>query len=249
MITFKNSKLHILIISIVEILMGVYIATIRINYTEAVSFFNIFTEIKEGLGIDITSNMLDINIIVSILNIIISVPLISTLFNKKYLTKCFYIALRQKSYLKFYCREMLNLFIVCTLSGALYNLGILAVTFSKYNSIFDTSDINLFLTAVINSVIITFTITLISAIISTILNEKISIIIVSVFTAILALIIFFIPDEWKPLDIISWYYVSEFINNKILFPYPLPIYYLAIAIIDTLILFIGGIILKRKDVL
>ncbi len=249
MITFKNSKLHILIISAVEFLMGVYIAIIRINYADAISFFNIFTEIKEGLGIDITSDMLDINIIISILNIIISVPLISTLFNKKYLTKCFYIALRQKSYLKFYCREMFNIFIVCVISGILYNTGILAVTYSKHSSIFDTADINLFLIAIINSVIITFTATLIGAIVSAILNEKISIIIISIFIAVLSLILFFIPNELKQLDIISWYYTSKFINNKTLFPYPLPVYYLAIAVIDTAILFIGGMILKRKDVL
>lgn len=249
MITFKNSKIQISIILAVEFLMGVYIALTRINTAEAPSLFSVFSQIREGMGIDITSQLVDINILISILNVIISVPLISSLFNKKYLAKCCYIATRQKSYFKFYIREIINIFLVCVLSAVLYNAGILTVTFFKHSNIFDSADINLFFTAVANSIVIVFTVTILGALISALLNDKIGIIITSIFIAVLSLSVFFIPYEFKQFNIISWYFTDLFINEKALFPYPIYTYYLAVSAIDIILLLIGGGLLKKRDVL
>lgn len=249
MITFKNSKIHISIILTVEFLMGVYIAFSRINMSEALTPFSVFSEIREGVGIDITSQLVDINILISILNVIISVPLISSLFNKKYLVKCCYIATRQKSYFKFYIREIIDIFLVCVLSGVLYNTGILAITLFKHSNAFDTADINLFFTAIANSIIIVFTATILGTLISALLNDKIGIIVTSIFVAVLSLSVFFIPYKFKQFNIVSWYFTDLFINEKALFPYPIYIYYLVVSAIDIILLLIGGELLKKRDVL
>lgn len=249
MIIFQNSKIQLLIISAVEFLMGVYIALTRINAAESLTFFSVFSEIRQGIGIDITSQQLDINILISILNIIVSIPLIGSLFSKKYLTKCCYIATREKNYWKFYSFEMLSILAVCIMSGVLYNAGIFTITHFKYGNILSTTDLSLFFTAIVNSEIILFTVVMVCALVSTLSNNKIGIIFTSTFTSVLSLTVFSIPYKFKQFNMISWYFTDLFLNEKTLFTYPIYLYYLFIFTIDIIILCIGGAILKKRDTL
>lgn len=250
MITFKNSKKYLLVILAAEFLMGIYMAVIRMNYSDSFSFVENFLSIKDGADIDISSDFFDFNVVMSVMNIIVSIPMLAPVFHKKYLTKCSYIATRQGSYIKFYFNEITNIFVLCVLCEFLYCTGISIIAYIKSeHGLIDIREIKLLLIAVINSIIILFTVVLIGSLLSVMINDKVSIIIMITVVTVFSVIIFFISVELRQYNIITWYFTDYFVNNKNLFPYPIPVYYVALAAIDICICLFGCLLLKRKDVI
>lgn len=250
MITFKNSKLHICVILIIQFFMGIYMAAVRLVNTDGQSFITLFFNAKDGEGIDITCGQFDLNLIMSVLNIIVSVPLIMSLFYKKYLTKCCYISTRQRKYFNFYSREIFNIFIVCILSEILYHAGIATVAAMKCGTAMDNSGaLGLIAVSVINSVFILFTATLVGSIFSVLIGSKISVLVMAAAVTALSVMIFFIPSEYKQFNIMNWYFTYEFAYNKMLFPNPFYCYFAAAVGADILLILLGGYVLKKRDVI
>lgn len=250
MIIFNNSKLHIVIILMIQFFMGIYMAAVRLVNTDGQSFLTLFFNAKDGEGLDITSGQFDLNLIISVLNIIVSVPLIMPLFYKKYLTKCCYISTRQRKYFVFYSREIFNIFIICILSEVLYHAGIAAVAAVKCDSVLDNScAIELIVMSVINSVFIIFTAALIGSVFSVLFGKKTSVLIMVAAVTSLSVMIFFIPSEYKQFNIMTWYFTDKFADNKTIFSYPFYSYYAAAAGTDILLFLSGGYILKKRDVI
>lgn len=250
MTLMKYNKKYTTFVCVFQFLLGIYISSLRLYDLDAMNLFNAFAIARETDYIDLTSDMFDVQILVSLLNIIISIPLVSNIFIKNYNSKICFVATRMKKYLRFFFKEMLNLFEYSLLCELLYCLGILVFCIYKCTDLmFDVKFIKYFVLSVVNSLLLLFVFVLVEVILSVILNEKIGMLL-SVTTAVsTAVMLYILPVTAKQYNIFSWYFLTEFPNNKELFKYNAEIYYFLLIILIVMIIVFEFCLLKKKDIL
>ncbi|MGN1421610.1 MAG: hypothetical protein ACI4XC_08860 [Eubacterium sp.] len=232
-----------------QFFIGVYIALIRLNNPEAFYIDDLYFYAREGLYLDLSNNLFDVQVMMSVLDLLIILPVVCGKFTKNYNKKCCYIATRYNSFGKFYLNEAINIALACFLYELFYCAGILACAIIKSNFLTQgTGFFILFVQSVVNSVFILFTFVALSILLSSI-NEKISVSITLTAFIVLTVLIFILPNELKQFNIVSLYFVGEMNLNKQIFTYPIWVYYALLFILDTGLIGLGYFVLRKKDVL
>lgn len=250
MIPVKCDKKYILIIYAIEFLIGIYIASVRLFNVNTNNLINAFIIARETDYLDLTNDIFDVQIIISLLSTIISIPLICSIFNRNYIAKCCFAATRMKKYSSFYLSEMIKLFKYSFISQFLYQTGIFIYIVCKcVNFTVNTAFVQFFLLSVLNSTLLLYVFVIMGAIISVLINDKISMISMITVSSFLAVMLFVLPIKAKQYNPMSWYFLSEFPKNKELFTHNILLYYAAIILLISVIIIIGLHILKKKDVL
>ena len=246
----KRDKKSIAIIMLLQLAIGIYIALIRMDFYEQQQFDVMFFYAREGLYIDLTNREFDFQVIMSILDLLITIPLLSSILSKNYLAKRCYIATRIGSYGKLFFKESISILGLCFSCGVIYSTGIAIVSFfASDKSLYDKSSIGLIMLSLFTYTIISFTMVLIGSIISVLFNEKTGIVAISAIFLIYAVTLFFLPAKFKQWNMLSWYFIGVFTMEKEYILYSPYVYYSIAALLNILIYFIGYNALKKKDVL
>lgn len=83
MTPIKCNKKFIVIMYAFELLLGVYIASLRLYDFDFTALSDIFLFARETDYVDLEENILNMQSVISVLNIIISIPLLSSIFFQK----------------------------------------------------------------------------------------------------------------------------------------------------------------------
>lgn len=244
---FKNLRDYMILFF--QFFIGVYIALIRLNNPESFYLDDLYFYAREGLYLDLSNNLFDVQVMMSVLDLFIILPVVCGKFMNNYNKKCYYVATHYNSFGKFYINEIINTAFMCFLYVLLYCVGILTFALSKSKlSAQSTEFFILFIQSVINSAVILFTFAALSILLSSI-NEKISILITLTAFIALTVLIFILPNELKQFNIVSLYFVGEMNLNKQIFTYPIWVYYALLFILNTGLIGLGYFVLRKKDVL
>lgn len=250
MTPIKCNKKYILIIYAIEFLIGIYISSVRLFNVDANSLINAFTIARETNYLDFSSDVFDMQTVISLLNIIICIPLIGCIFNRNYIAKCCFAATRVKKYSRFYLSEIINLFKYTVISQFLYETGIFIYSAAKCASFtVNTEFVRIFLLSVLNSTLILYIFVIMTAIVSVMTNDKVGIISMITVSSFLVGVLFIVPIKVKQYNPMLWYFMRAFPNNAELFTHNVLFYYAAILLIIIVIIAAGLNILKKKDVL
>lgn len=250
MTLMKYDKKYTIFVCVFELFLGIYISSLRLYDLNTMDLFNTFVMARETDYVDLTSDIFDVQMLVSLLNVIISIPLVSNIFIKNYNSKICFAATRMKKYCRFFFKEMLNLLSYSLICELFYCLGLLVFYVYKCTDLLlDMKFVKYFVSSVVNSWLLLFVFVLIEVILSVVLNEKIGMLL-SVTTAVsTAVMLYILPVNAKQYNIFSWYFLTEFPNNKELFKYNAEVYcFLLISLIVMIIVF-EFCLLKKKDIL
>ena len=236
-------------ILVFQFFIGVYISSIRLNNIETAYLDRLYFGAREGFYLDLCDNTFDIQVIISVLDLLIILPVVCGKFTKNYNKKCCYIATHYNSFGKFYLNEAINIALACFLYELFYCAGILACAIIKSNFLTQgTGFFILFVQSVVNSVFILFTFVALSMMLSSI-NERIGMSISLTLFIAMTVLLFVLPNGIKQFDILSFYFITELRNNKELFIYPSASYYFLLIILDTGLIGLGYFVLRKKDAL
>ena len=232
-----------------QFFIGVYIASIRLNNPEAFYLDDLYFYAREGLYLDLSNNLFDVQVMMSVLDLFIILPVVCGKFTKSYNKKCYYVATHYNSFGKFYINEIINTAFMCFLYVLFYCAGIL--TFALFKSNLSTQSTEFFIDfiqSVVNSAFILFTFAVFAVLLSSI-NEKFSILITLTLFLAATVLLFILPNEIKQFDVLSFYFITELRNNKELFIYPSASYCFLLIILDIGLIGLGYSVLRKKDVL
>lgn len=250
MISVKSNKLYIFVLYALEFILGIYIASIRLTNTDYSSLLETFIAARETEYLDLTGGMFDFQVFISVLPLIISIPLICSVFSKNYTVKCYYAATRKRRYLKFYFGEILSLVKYCFISEFMYSLGILLCSIWNIKSPeIDKDFLSAFVISILNSSIILYLFVITGAVLSVFISSKGGLILSVTISLICTAGLFVLPVHILQFDIFSWYFLSEFKEKSMIFKYDLIWYYFAAVFLIVVISCLGGFLLKNKDVL
>lgn len=244
---FKGFRDYLILLF--QFFIGVYISSVRLNNPDSFYLDDLYFYAREGRYLDLLNNTFDVQVIMSVLDLLIIIPMVCGKFNESYKKKCCYFATHYGSFGKFYTNEIVNMAFTCFLYELFYCAGILVFAIYKSNLTVNSSQFFiLFIQTIVNSAIILFAFAVFSVLLSSI-NEKIGISIALVLFMILAVLLFILPKELKQLDIVSLYFVSDLMSNKQLFSYPPVSYYFLLFILNAGLILLGYSVFKKKDVL
>ncbi|MCH5316585.1 MAG: hypothetical protein J1E05_01295 [Eubacterium sp.] len=248
----KSDRKYILIILFLQFVIGIYIGMIRLDpdLLESHAFDVLFFYAREGIYIDLTSREFDVQVLIGVLDVVISIPLLSCIMNRNYLSKCYYAATRLGNYKKLYLGETFKNLFICFVSGVIYSLGIAVMAFtSSDKTLYSVNTLSLMTQSVLAYTLILFMFVQIASIISVLFNEKIGMIVVTAFFIGFTALIFLLPLNMKQWDMVSWYFVTVYTEQKEAFYYSPIVYYTFAMVFDCLICFVGYKALKKKDIL
>lgn len=195
-------------------LVGVYIASIRIKYPESYFLDDLYFMAREGKAYDANSDGFDIQTLMSILTIVISIPIVCGQFASNYKKKQCYIAIRYRNYIHFYLNEWVNIFVFCFLLSLFYSFGIFAFCFHLSSGELHNSNFPLlYCMSVLNSTILLLSFSVI-AIPFCIKNSKTAILCTIFLFMALTVISFYLPEKYKCFDIITLYFVNTLFSKN-----------------------------------
>lgn len=250
MISVKSNKIYILALYAVEFFLGIYIASIRLTNANYSSLSETFIAARETDYLDLTGGMFDLQVVISVLPLIISIPLICSVFSKNYTVKCYYAATRKKRYVRFYFGEMLSLVKYCFVSELMYSLGLLLYSlWNNESPVIDKDVLVLLGVSILNSSIILYLFVIAGAVLSVLISSKGGLILSVAISLVCTAVLFVLPVHIIQFDIISWFFLSVFKENSMIFTYDAVLYYLVAVFVLIVISCLGGFLLKNKDVL
>ena len=248
----KNDKRYITAVLILQFFIGIYIALIRLapNMTVPVAFDVLFFYAREEIYIDLTNTEFDVRVILSILDLFITIPLLSCVLSRNYRAKCCYGATRLGSYKGLYFGETAKSLGLCFASGAIYTAGFGVPAFIMSDkSLYDTASVGKMALSVFAYALVSFTMVHIASIVSVVYNEKVGMLSVTGLFLVCAVLLFFLPTGLKQWDIVGWYFVNVFTEQKEIFRFSPYVYYSLGIMLDGALCFMGYRVLKSKDVL
>lgn len=246
----KCDKIYIFAVYAAEFIMGIYIASVRLYNASFSSAKETFIAARETDYIDLMSNMFDVQVFISVLPLIISISLSCGVFSRNYIVKCYYAATRQRKYIRFYFGEIFSLAKYCVVSEFLYSTGMLLYAlYASASLVFDKEFLFAFLLSILNSSIILYIFVLIGAVMSVLINNKFGFVLSVTISLICTALLFALPVKTIQFDIMSWFFLSEFPKNSAIFTYSIACYYVVAVIVIIFIACLGGILLKKKDIL
>lgn len=248
----KSDKRYITAVLLLQLFLGIYIALLRLapNMTVPVAFDVLFFYAREEIYIDLTNTEFDVRVILSILDLFITIPLLSCILSRGYRAKCCYGATRLGSYKRLYFGETVKSLGLCFASGAIYTLGFGAPAFIiSDKSLYDTASVGKMALSVFTYTLVSFTMVHIASIISVVYNEKIGMLLITGIFLVCAALLFFLPFSLKQWDPVGWYFVNVFTEQKEIFQFSPYVYYSLGIALDGVICFIGYRALKSKDIL
>ena len=248
----KSDKRYISAILLLQLFLGVYIALIRLapNMTVPAAFDVLFFYAREEIYIDLTNTEFDVRVILSILDLFITIPLLSCVLSRGYRAKCCYAATRLGSYRGIYFGETAKSLGLCFASGAIYTLGFGVPAFIMSNkSLYDTASVGKMALSVFTYALVSFAMAHIASMISVIYNEKVGMLSITGLFLVYAVMLFFLPPGLKQWNIVGWYFVNVFTEQKEIFQFSPYVYYSLGITLDCVICFIGYRALKSKDIL
>lgn len=249
MSTIKCDKKYIAFICILELFTGIYISSVRLVNTGTLNLHNAFLIAKETDHVDLTSYF-DMQIFVSLLNMIIITPLISNIFTRRYNAKIYFAATRMKTYSRFYFRETWNLFKQTVIGNFLFFSGIVVYCVYKIKDFtVDKELIRYFVLSVIHATFILFIFVLVETVISVLLNDKLAMLFTVTLLSLSVLMLFVLPVEMRQYNIISWYFLSEFLFNGDLFTHSFAFYYVCFMVFVIMAQLFLLPLLKKRDTL
>lgn len=246
MIHKSNRFIHLLIITI-QIILGIYSCSINNVYIQDSSFEQLFVHAKNGSSFEFISDDFTIGIVLNLLNVIVAIIMIILAVNKDYKSKCYYFAVRYASFDKFFFKEFLYAFVLCVLNEFAFDFGILTNILLKYK-IYDFSISKTIMLMIFNSLIVIIVLSVTGVFLSFLSTDKMSVLILMTVFVVFFILLFYLPVGLKQFDIISWYYIDQFITNQKVFTYNKFVYYLMNCII-LLLEYFASKKLSRKDIL
>lgn len=242
---FRNKKIWLFLL--LNFLIGVYVAAVRLGHPESVCFDDLYFYAKEGLVFSIYSDGFDIQTLMSVLNVAISIPMVCTQFSKNYSAKQCYIALRYKNHFTFFLSEIINIAAFCFMLSLFYSLGI--AVFCMFKSSFELNNANfilLYVLSVINSTLLLIAFSLF-AIPFCVKNDKAAILTVIILFLSSTVGSFYLPKDYKCVDIITVYFVNTlFYDNSFITVNSVVSYSITISSIVFSVA-AGGKYLKSRD--
>lgn len=248
----KSDGKYVAAVLLLQLILGFYIALIRLapNMTVPVAFDVLFFYAREEIHIDLTNTEFDVRVILSILDLFITIPLLSCVLSRSYRAKCYYGATRLGNYKRLYFGETAKSVGLCLVSGAIYTSGFGVPAFIiSDKSLYDPASVGKIALSVFTYALVSFTMVHIASIISVAYNEKVGMLLITGIFLICAVLLFFLPPGLKQWDIVGWYFVNVFTEQKEIFRFSPYVYYSLGIVLDGVIGFIGYRVLKRKDVL
>lgn len=244
---FKDKKIWGFII--INFFIGIYISLIRLKYPPSLYLDDLYFYAREGLAFDIEAENFDIQTFLSILNTIISIPIVCGQFSKSYATKRCYVASRFKTYYLFYINEIVNIAALCFVLSAFYSIGMCSFCATVSNlELHNSSFYFTYLISVLNSALLLFAFCIL-VIPFCIQNDKAAILSDIILFVTCTIVSYYLPVKYKYFDIIMIYFVNTlFQNNKYISTNSIICYSVTfITIVAAIIL--GNNLLKRKDAL
>lgn len=242
---FKNKKLWGFII--INYFIGIYISAIRLKYPESLYFDNLYFYAREGLAFNKEADGFDVQTLMSILDTVISIPIICGQFSKNYTTKRCYIASRCKNYSSFYFNEIINIAVLCFILSLFYSLGI--CTFCATVSNLTLLNLNFFLTyfiSILNSTLLLLAFCLL-AIPFCVKNDKAAVLTDIILFMACTIASYYLPVKYKYFDIITIYFVNTLFQNNKYISYNSVICYSIIFMIIAFAILSGNRYLKKLD--
>lgn len=233
----KNKRF--LLFSLLLFTVGLYIAVLRLNSPESVSFDDLYFYAREGSAFDIESDGFNIQTFVSVLNIVIAIPMICSCFSTDYIKKQYFFAIRFKNFNLFFINEVANIAVSCFVFSISYSFGILICCFKETN--FELTNSNfliLYLFSVLNSALLLFTFSII-ALPFLILYNKAAILGDIIIFMSCTVASYYLPGKYKYADIIMIYFVNMLFHNGSYFSYETAVCYLIIIIVISVFYQIG----------
>lgn len=240
MIIRKDRRIAYLLTIAVQIFMGAYSGAVNTEYVETNVFEEIFIKVKSPIEFDYFEDGFSIGVILNLLYIIITVIFVSLFVSRDYKARCYYFATRYGSFGKFYISILTYCISLCVISELSYDLGAAFSVLIKFENL-DFSISELFLCLLVNSLTIIIIFSYFGVIISLLMSEKTGILISVTLFLMFAVVMFYLPSDLIQYDIVSWYFVKEFIYNRDIFKNSKFIYYLI-----ALLIFLGEYFVSNK---
>lgn len=229
---------------------GIYTAAVRLNNLETFFVDELYFFAKEGQYIDLGDTEINAQVMLSIIYIIVVIPVIVGTFVKDYAKKCCYMATRRKNSSNYIINELFNMLICCFCSSLIYSLGILLDAAVKSDGSFNNVQFPFYMfLSVVSGAMILFIFSALGYIISLKLNEKIGILIVLAVVFALTMCLFFLKIEAKQFNIIGWYFFTELLLNKAVFPLPVYVYYIEMLSAGIFVSLASVVFSRKKEIL
>lgn len=246
--TVKQDKaIKYLIILSIQMILGIYSCLINTYYIDKYNLTDIFICAKNGGSFELENCVFSLSFVLNMLNVIISIILVSIIVSKDYKSKCYYFATRYGNFNKYFCRVFINCISLCIFNEIANDLGIIVTALLKFRSI-DFSLDKLFFVSFFNSIIIISVFSMLGVLISLLFSEKMGISVSVTLFVVAVILVVSLPVELKQYDIAAWYYAKDFLTNKNIFTYKRFYYYVAGLMIIVIEYFISRRLL-RKDIL
>lgn len=246
--TVKQDKaIKHLIIASIQVILGVYSCLINTNYIDTYNLTDVFICAKNGGSFELENCVFSLSFVLNMLNVIISIILVSLFVSKDYKSKCYYFATRYGKFNKYFFRVFISCIALCVFNEMAYDLGIITTALLKFSGISFSLD-KLFLISIINSIIIITVFSMLGAFVSLLFSEKMGILVSVTLFVVAVILVVSLPVELKQYDIVAWYYAKDFAMNKDIFTYKRLCYYIA-GLMMIIIEYFASRRLLRKDIL
>ncbi|MCC8073114.1 MAG: hypothetical protein LIO62_03185 [Clostridiales bacterium] len=242
---FKNKKIWGFIA--VNLLIGIYIASIRLKYPDSLYLDDLYFYAREGLIFNFDGEGFDVQTFMSVLSTVISIPVVCSQFSKNYEAKRCYIATRYKNYSCFYINEIINIAVLCFLLSLFYSLGIFSFCALVGNlELNNTNFLLLYFISVLNSTLLLLAFCLL-AIPFCFLNEKAAVLSDIILFLTCTVISYYLPVKYKCFNIIMMYFVNTLWQNGKYVSYNSAVCYMITFSVIILEILLGNRYIKKKD--
>lgn len=241
----KNKNVWVFVFFI--FLVGIYISSIRVKYPESYFLDDLYFAAREGKSYDANSDGFDIQTLMSILNTVISIPIVCAQFSNNYEKKQCFIALRYGNYIFFFINELINIFALCVLLSLFYSFGIFTFCAGLSNGeLHNPNFLLLYGLSILNSTFLLFVFS-VAAMPFCVKNDKATILCTIFIFMALTVISFYLPSNYKYFDIITLYFVNTlFSKNRLITEGSVICFAIGLVLILIFVLF-GCKYLKKRD--
>lgn len=244
MILRKDRLIPYFAASAAGLFMGLYYGIVNTSYIDAKNLSELFITVKNPIDYNCFQDGFTIGIILDLIYIAVGVILTALLVNRNFKSQRYYLAVRYGSFAGFYTSIALYCVKLCVLYELAFDLGDALCLLIKFRGL-DLSFNWLSLISIFNSAVILTLFSFTGFFASLVYSEKAGALISVILLLVCGAALFYLPLNLLQFDIVSWFYVKDFISRKDVFQIPVYLYYLISLLIFSAEVFVGYRILKK----